>query len=155
MSSYIHFFVRKGNEFAPIGTYGRSTFVYSAFEVDAPWEHIAAVDIKTLDRAKNRLLNIGNLRSDIAAADETIGRIEAFNNSIAEKMEAIARIKDEIKEMNETIEDVLSARHFIGFLYDILDEAEYSSQLNANEYLYVGMECGSDVSVKDIMAKKI
>lgn len=151
MSSYIHFFLRCGDKFLPIGTYGRSTHIYQAFEHFAPWERIRPVTIHFLDGVKNTLKDLDSLVSDITAARERIFQIGAFNNSIDEKLNAINSIEEEIAESKEEVEEIRNARNFIGFLYDILDEAEYSSaQLNANEYLYVGLECGGSVTVADI-----
>ena len=68
MSSYVHFFVRKNDVFAPIATYGRSSKIYYAFDQFAPY-------------GKIRALTASNLR---VADSEYLDRAEDFENQIRE-----------------------------------------------------------------------
>ena len=156
MSTYIHFFVRKHDNFAPIGTYGRSTWVFHAFESIAPWEKITVLGYKELGAAKASL-SLDSVNAEIENAKARIAQVSSFNNSIEDKLAAVNAIEDEISEMRETVEEIKNARAFIGFLYDILDEAEFCplDGVEGNAYLYIGMECGKNVTTKDILAKKI
>ena len=152
MSSYIHFFVRRNDTFIPIGTFGRSTRIYAAFEHMAPWERIRALNTDLLKFARAYLKSEEEINREIDAAHARINTIAAFNNGVDEKMAAIDEVREEIKGWQEFAHEEREARAFIGFLYGILDEAEYNSLegFGASACLYVGMECGSDVSVKDI-----
>lgn len=153
MSSYIHFFVRKHNEFAPIGTYGRSTCVYELFDHRAPWEQIAPVNYEMLNRVKDDLREkMTENDAAISNAHKRIALIPSFNNSIEDKMDALLEEEAAMEGLTERRKELDSARAFIGFLYDILDAVEYGNDdsLKSTEYLYVGMECGSSVSERNI-----
>jgi len=154
MSCFIDFFVRKGDEFAPIGTYGRSTKVYEAFEALAPWEKIAPVTTERLKSALQRLGTGDYIRNEIDKANERIDRIGKFSNSVEEK---ICAIHDELKLIDELREELLETERaiaFCNFLRDIISEAEYSHKLDMNQYVYVGIECGSDVDASMIENSK-
>lgn len=154
MSCFIHFFVRKGDEFAPIGTYGRSTKVYEAFEALAPWEKIAPVTTGRLKGALQRLGTGDYTRNEIDKANERIDRIGRFSNSVEEK---ICAIHDELELIGELREDLLETEQaiaFCNFLRDIMGEAEYNPKLDMSQYVYVGMECGVDVDASMIENSK-
>lgn len=158
MSSYIHFFVRVNDKFAPIGTYGRSTQIYAAFEQLAPWEKVRSLNFHLLDIAKANLPDKHSLLDSISSDRERIQLITTFNNDIDAKLDAIHELEAGIAEAEEFLREVENARSFIGFLYDILDEAQYSSGqlvLDAENYLYVGMECGDYITAEKIETSKI
>ena len=59
------------------------------------------------------------------------------------KEEAIFEVHTYIDEAKEDIEGFQTAKNFIRFLLNMLDEAEYSEDgLDVNKYLYAGIECG-------------
>ena len=153
MSSYIRFFVRKYDEFAPIGVYGRSTKVYELFSARAPWEQIAPVTYEVLNAIKDDLREwaVDNAAA-ISKAHARMRLIPSFTNSIEDKMDAIAEEESYLEELNDKAKELNTAAAFISLLFDILDAAEYSGDngLKSNEYIYFGVECGSSVSVKNL-----
>lgn len=153
MSSYIHFFVRKRDEFAPISIYGRSTKIFQLFNARAPWKQIAPVTYDVLNSVKDDLReHMAASKAAIDKARERIKLIPSFANSIEDKMDAMAEEESYLEELNDEAKEWDAAAAYIGFLYDILDAAEYGNDeaLKSNEYLYFGVECGSAVSVKDL-----
>lgn len=151
MSSYIHFFIRKGDTFVPIGTYGRSTKVYEAFQHDAPWEQIRAITASDLDRIRATLMSEEYYDTQLTKVRRKIELVGTFTNSIEDKMEALDELEAEIDDWKDMRKETRAARAFIGFLYDILDEADYGdSVMDPTAALYIGMECGSNVTVANI-----
>ena len=99
MSQYMHFFVRKGDNFLPIGTYSRNTTLYEALSLSAPYEAIRPLTMEKINEV------ISTLIDEEKHAEDTISSLEAknkliatFNNSTEEKMELI-------NENDETIND--------------------------------------------------
>ena len=144
MSSYLHFFLRDGDKFLPLATYGRGSQLYQLFTDAAPYAKIAPVTNAVLDRIKNDARSsIERSRAEISRIEDRIRLIGTFNNSIDEKIELIHDQDDFLVEMREDIEEKNMAMAFISFLYDILDEAHYGEEgLDAEAYLYCGIECG-------------
>jgi hypothetical protein len=152
MSSYIHFFIRKGDTFIPIGTYGRSTRVYEAFEHDAPWEQIRAVTAADLDRIRNTLISEEYYDTQLAELRRKMELIGTFTNTIEDKIDALDELEAEMEDWKDARKETRAARAFIGFLYDILDEADYGdATMDPAATIYVGMECGYNVTAESIM----
>ena len=147
MSAYISFFIKgKDDNFYPIATYSRSTYVYKAFSDwgYAPWEKITP-----LNRTKllNVRMSLNKFFSDYTLSlteyEERIAQIvQMTNNSVDEKLEAIENEQSSIKEINEIIDEIRRALTFISFLEEILDCAAYGEdeKLNPETYLYAGVE---------------
>ena len=147
MSAYISFFVRgKDDNFYPIATYSRSTYIYSVFSDwgYAPWEKITPLDRNKL---LNVRINLNKLFSDhtlsLTEYEERIAQIvQMTNNSVDEKLEAIENEQSCIKEIKLTMDEIKHAHAFIRFLEDILDSVAYGEDegLNPEAYLYAGVE---------------
>lgn len=152
MSSYIYFFAHKNGVFVPIGHYGRSTEIYSVFNEMAAWEQIRPLTRHELKCAKDSLRTEEFYTQRIEELRARIGYINTFNNTIEEKLRAIEEVEEEIDELREDRKEVRNARAFIGFMYDILDEAEYieSADMDPDDCIFIGLECGSNVSAADI-----
>ena len=155
MSSYIHFFVRKGDVFAPIATYGRSTRIFDCF-AGAPWEKIRAVSADELREASEGLrIDEPYIEQEIARAQNRIKTISSFSDSIADKLAAISDEEDMIAELRENLEELREAQSFVRFLRDVAAEAEYDGEglRDIDHYVYVGMECGTNVCAQDVVGE--
>ena len=161
MSAYLHLFVRKGNEFVPIATYGRATLIYEMFDPYAPWEKIAPINGLILADIGERLRDKLQLyKSEIEKVAREIEFIATTNNPIDEKLRAVAELQDSRAELESQITEIDHALHFISFLSDIRVEAyealittldgQALTELKPDSCLYAGIECGRYVSVTDI-----
>lgn len=152
MSSYIHFFARKGDVFVPLGVYGRSTRVYNAFESLVSYGHIRALSADELMIAHSYLLSEADFEAKIASIRKRIELITKFNNSIGDKINVIHDLEEEIEESRELQRDERDARAFIGILHGIIDVAAFGNvnSFNPDECVYAGIECSNEVSVQDI-----
>lgn len=144
MSSYLHFFLRDGDKFLPLATYGRGSQLYQIFDDAAPYAKIAPVTVHILDRIKDDARSsIERSRAEISRIEDRIKLIGTFTNSVEEKLEFIHEEDDFLTEAREDIEEKNMAMTFISFLYDILDEARYGEEgIDSESYVYMGVECG-------------
>lgn len=151
MSSYLHFFLRDNDKFLPIGTYGRGSELYQAFNDAVPYAKIAPITNAVLDSIKDDLRSsIEGSRAEERRIEDRIQLISSFNNSVEEKIEALYNLDDYLVEAREDVEAKNLAMAFISFLYDILDEALYGCEgIDPEAYIYAGIECG-DPKIEDI-----
>ena len=77
MSQYTQIFVRKGNDFVEIGSYGRSSSIAEFFNDYAPWSFV-----KELTNS-----GIGEIIDNIKT------RIQGFKDIIAKRKELIEQVK--------------------------------------------------------------
>lgn len=163
MSAYIHFFIRGGNQFYPIGTFCRSSEIYQICMENGfgyVWEQITPITKEKLTYIDKAIANrLKETDENINDYEDMIASIAKMDNSIEEKMSAIMNSKETIADFKETKEEILQAQGFINTLFDILEEAEdtkydddESRHIDANKYLYVGIECAYP-TVDDIIGE--
>lgn len=139
MSSYIHVFARKNETFVELLCYCRSSELYQALHHYAPYEEIAPLGSAQLVDAKSEFVDRLDIAREFNAADELIvTQIGSWSNTVDEKLEAINEIQRSISERKEEMNELEAAIHILEFL------------LNVEAELYIGKECGSDVTVYDI-----
>lgn len=144
MSSYIQFFMRRGDEFIPLMTYSRSNTIYQIFEHILPWEKIKAISYDTISE------KIAECNSLVSKNEEKIKELNqkktlvaSFNNSVEEKMQVLFDIDEAIEEYNEDIAMGNRAAYICIFLQDLMEEVMYgeeSEKYDKNEYIYGGYE---------------
>ena len=140
MSSYIQFYIKKKGIYVPIGTYCRSSVIYRNFEADwgvlkplTQWRlRNIMTELKEEEERFNKQIDENKLKIDF---------IQEANNSMEEKMHTLSDILYEIDEVQESIEEVQYAIYFVKFLDDILDECDDYNDLDADNYIYYGIEC--------------
>ena len=140
MSQYIHVFVRCNDEFVELFCYGRNSEFYRVMKDCAPWEKIARLTHEQIREARADLIGeIEAYKSNIAENSRMISVISNWNNSIEDKLKIINKYQEGI---DETKQDMDEARDTLNMLTVLL---------NVEAELYIGEECGRDVSVKDIV----
>ena len=152
MSSYIHFFLRKGNEFAPIGSFTSSSLIYRIFHCSAPYNGVRSIEylqLKCILEDINKKIN--RIKDNIAAAGIDKTEILAANNDLASKLDYInEHINPYIADVQMELDEASYAANFVQVIKDILDEASCAG-LDIDNYLYVGIECGYNITVDDIV----
>ena len=157
MSQYINFSLRHGDEFIPIATFQRPTFLYDIFHNYVPYEKVRAITPDTLKNIRYDIdETIHRINNSILRLQETKEDIIRFNNSFFEKYEAISNIKDDIEEQKEYLHEIEDTKVIVGFLQDMLDEAMFSEEdakakIDYTKFLYAGIECYNP-SLEDIEA---
>ena len=141
MSSDIHVFARKNDEFIELLCYGRSSDLYQSLNFGAPYEHIAPLTQERIEDAINELEAAQEEDQEYDARDKaTIAQVGSWNNTINEKFEAINELQRAIDERSV---DMRMRATTIGILRFLL---------NVEADLYYGVDCGSDVTVNDIVS---
>jgi len=142
MSSYISFFVRVNDTFAPIGSWSRNSEMYQAMQDWCPYEKIRAFSF-------NDLMNVVKELEDKAreADEKRCQMIMQANNSVEEKMEAVNEIESNYEEMDSFIEEVQFAADTLRVFCNMIDDfkfAEIKFTNDYNHYIYAGIEvCGT------------
>jgi len=156
MSQYIHIFVRSDkDEFVPIHCSNRGSVIYDTFSVYAPYEKIAPVTADILDKVdKDIRCRLKEYQDGIDKYEKKIELVSRMAGTSAdERLEHINDYMDTIKECREDMEQLERASQYVTFLRDILDEKECDvSYYDGRDIpvLYMGIECGTQVSLKDI-----
>lgn len=147
MSSYIQFFMRRGDEFIPLMTYSRSNTIYKIFEHILPWEKIKAISYDSLS-AKIAQCNslVSENEEKVKELNQKKTLVASFNNSVEEKMEALSDIDEAIEEYNEDIAMGNRAAYICIFLQDLIEEIMYDEEpkkYDKDKYIYGGYEVGT------------
>ena len=144
MSAYIQFFIRSNDNFIPIGYYSRNNTIYEYFQSYAPWDAITVIGRDLLidisqTIAKDR--NLLNKNIDDAKKEKQL--IASFNNSVEDKLIAIAEYNQMIAAYEQELKELTFADCFVCVLDDILSN-------NGNDCIYIGIEVGLP-TVSDIV----
>ena len=151
MSAYIQFFIRHNDDFLPIGVFSRANVVYQVFNSIAPWEKLRPISTMHLNEAAKEVNELINRdKKALARLDEREKLVATFNNSVEEKLEALADYGEYKNEVVKELESEEGARAYIHMLYNVLDSIEYDKRFDMGAYLYVGIEVG-DPTVEDLI----
>lgn len=140
MSAYIQFFIRHEDTFLPIGVFSRNNVIYQVFDDIAPWEKLRPISEMHLNDVDNIIKGLIKEGEDALACEaEERKLIASFNNSVEEKLIALADHNEFIKEIKDDIKNAEAAQRYVWTLRDILESIEYTD-FNKQPYIYVGIE---------------
>lgn len=159
MSCYTCFFIRRENDFVPIGSFSRNNTIaraFSDYHFEAPWEKISALDTKDIQEIIAGVME--NKQFDLNTIDKyekKIAEIKSMEASLSERMKMIDEYRGYIDEVREDYEDWDYAHSYLSFLLGILDEIRYSDygedkKYDVDNYIYFGLEIGHP-TVNDIV----
>ena len=144
MSQYLEFFVRHNDDYLPIASYCGSSAYMEMFDNYVP----SYSGLRTVTESM-----LGSVRADVQQKikenEQFIKRCEKLkhdilqaNNSMEEKLDYMAGEDQSIEETEDENEALVGVDHFIDFLYEILEEAEFGEHegIQKDKYLYVGIE---------------
>lgn len=141
MSQYTEIFVRKNDTFIEISSTGRGSILSEMFESYVVWEKIKLVSKERLKDIYNEYKeNLEKWRGRIDELQEMITRIQGMNNSLEDKLTAINDYEDMIEDDQDRIEAIEYGLNVLTLLQNLDDEVD----------VYVGLECGPDVTVEDV-----
>lgn len=154
MSQYTQIFVRKGNDFIEIGSYGRSSSIAEFFNDYAPWEKVRELTSSEVGNIINNIKSsIQEFKDTIAKRKELIEQVKTWNNSVEEKRELINEYMEYNTEDEEIIEEMSYALHVAQFLSSAIYEHDinwkYGDHAEGDKNLgliYLGIEVGYDVT---------
>ena len=120
MSSYIHVFARKNDEFVELLRYGRSSSLYRGLSRFVPYEKIAPLTNEQICNVINELEGDQTEDRSYNERDKAlIAQIGSWTNTIHEKFEAINDLEQAIAEREQDLEERETAIGILRFLLDI------------------------------------
>lgn len=158
MSSYMHFFVRVGDKFAPIATYLRSSKPYEAFERCAPYEKIKALQLRNLDAAEEDFREgIESYQKSIEREKAKLEWLKTASFSSEERMDLYYECTQSIEDYEEELPQLERGLAFCSFLREMISEAKDESKYGENPlgldpaaYIYIGIDCDSHPTLEDL-----
>ena len=153
MSMYVNFYIKVNDKFAPIGTFNRNSAIGEAFTNRVPFEKVGPITALQLNsmRVDYRAREF-DIKEGIDECKQLIEQILKMDNSVDEKMDAIAETNEEIGYKTESLNRTKQVVNWIDFLSTIIEEAEdeekYSDNvlgLKADAYVYAGVEASTEV----------
>jgi len=148
MSSYVNFYLRVNDVFAPIGSYSRNSEIYKAIEHYSIYGKIIPLKYDMIKSILEDIeQSISNVQATIQKDNETCHLVMSSQNSLAEKLDTIHTIKDGIADAYKLIEELQFAYALFHIYEDILDEIEYGLKAVGTDschYIYFGIDaCGT------------
>ena len=153
MSRSINFFIRGKDNFYPIGSYSGNTAIYQMFIESnvGSWEKVSPMTYLGIEQIRTSISeNKRGFGEMIIAYEDKIELIKKMKNSVEEKMEYISSYTKTIEEYKETVDELDKCYYFISFIEGMMEECEWSWDVNPEEYVYVGFEI-SNPSKEDII----
>lgn len=154
MSQYMSFFIRRdANIFVPLFTFSRSCALYQQFDYTVPYEKVRALSYSELEKYLGKCEScIVKLKDSVRKANERKTLIASFNNPVDEKVEALYEVEHDIREIEDSIQEVERAYYSILALIDIVDEIRFNPAYDKDNYIYAGIEV-CDPTDKDVVEK--
>lgn len=158
MSAYVNFYLRVNDKLAPLGSYSRSNMVYEITSHVLPWEKLIPVTQQMLNNWRDEAENKKQRMIDVKKADEMkCAQIMAANNSLDDKLDAVARIEENYDEMDDFIDECSYTADIFCHLSNIIDDYQYSDdetqfENDYNHYIYAGIEVSG--KLENIVADK-
>ena len=142
MSSYMHFFARSDHDdFIQLDHFSRNNIIYTIVNSNA---NVSYGAINLID---NQIFKscaaiaygyISDAKSNIQHYQNLINQISTFNNDIQDKLNAINDYKATIEDCEQELDEYQFAENFFVMLQNI------------QAPIYVGIECGSLVTLENI-----
>ena len=147
MSQYIEFFVKsKEDNFTCIASFPRSHIIYQTLVNEVPYGKICKLNFSSISRVILSLTEKKvEWRKRKEEYDNMWDRIGTFNNSVQEKLEAMAEFREALLEIKENIDDIDNAINYLKVFQLMVEEMQTDSTIG----LYCGIEVG-EPTVEDI-----
>lgn len=153
MSTYIDFFIRRGDEFIPISDYSRNSIIYRIANSYAMWEKVSPLSKAGIEQMITEAEQQQRAYQESIAETKTkIAQLKDLSCTWNEALEYLDEYEEAIQEYEQDIKEARYAKHFFGFLIDIIETVQYADkkEYDYNDYIYVGIEIGHP-TVKDIV----
>ena len=152
MSSYVNFYLRINDNFAPIGDFSRNSKVYETYYGCgfSSYERILPLHEEHLRILKDYVIR--KIKTEKETKERYEKRISlimnAENTPLNEKLEEIDYIEEAIGEISQDIEEYEYARNYFDFLEDMIVNYHFSDKSFENDYfhyIYAGIEANGDL----------
>lgn len=153
MSVYIDFFIRRGDDFIPLSDYSRNSIIYKIANSYAMWEKVSPLSKAGIEQMITEAERQQRAyQESIAETKIRIAQLKDLSCTWNEALEYLDEYEEAIQEYEQDIKEARYAKHFFGFLIDIIETVQYADkkEYDYNNYIYVGIEIGHP-TVKDIV----
>lgn len=153
MSVYIDFFIRRGDDFIPLSDYSRNSIIYKIANSYAMWEKVNPLSKAGIEQMITEAERQQRAyQESIVEVKAKIAQLKDLSCTWNEALEYLDEYEEAIQEYEQDIKEARYAKHFFGFLIDIIETVEYADkkEYDYNNYIYVGIEIGHP-TVKDIV----
>lgn len=153
MSAYINFFIRRGDDFISLSDYSRNSIIYKIANNYAMWEKVSPLSKVGIEQMINEAERQQRAyQESIAETKARIAQLKDLSCTWNEALEYLDEYEEAIQEYEQDIKEARYAKHFFGFLIDIIETVQYADkkEYDYNNYIYVGIEIGHP-TVKDIV----
>lgn len=153
MSVYIDFFIRRGDNFIPLSDYSRNSIIYRIANSYAMWEKVSPLSKAGIEQMITEAERQQRAYQESIAETKTrIAQLKDLSCTWNEALEYLDEYEEAIQEYEQDIKEARYAKHFFGFLIDIIETVQYADkkEYDYNDYIYVGIEIGHP-TVKDIV----
>jgi len=140
MSQYVNFFIRHDNgKYISLTSFSRSNPIYEALEYLVPsYEGATLLTTSIYNEAYTNLTrNINAFEESIKEYKEENENIIKMSDPLDVKLEHIRENTRAIKDLEKEVDTYTAQRHYLSFLYELVDEWE------KNE-IWVGIEVDID-----------
>lgn len=150
MSSYIEFYVKAGDFYAPIYSETRSGAIYQAFQCQVPYENSRALTVKDLDEVRDdQQIDRSRLNEAIKDEMEKIEWLKSSNLPVEDRMEEYNSAREMVADYKEALEQTDRVLSFCNWLEEMMDEVRYMPDtckrlaVDPDNYVFVGIDCGN------------
>ena len=153
MSTYINFFIRRGDDFVPLGDYSRNSIIYRIANSYAMWEKVSPLSKAGIEQMITEAERQQRAyQESIVEVKAKIAQLKDLSCTWNEALEYLDDYEEAIQDYEQDIKEARYAKHFFGFLIDIIETVQYADkkEYDYNNYIYVGIEIGHP-TVKDIV----
>ena len=150
MSSYVNFYLRVNDTFAPIGSYSRNNKMYEYMDCYCPYEKIRPFTVDDFIEIINSLKdNKHNIKQARKTEKKHYTAIIQANNSVEEKLNALYESESSLKEMDKEIAEINFTINTLQIFCNMIDDFKYSTSDFSNDYnhyIYAGIEACGDIN---------
>ena len=154
MSSYIEFYLRKGENYLPLGAWSRNSKLYEVFKDFAEYGVATPITRKIISMIYTNINeNITDLKKQIKKCKKSIKFFNKSHLSYEDLIEGYNSFQLDIEDYKEELTALKRTKAWAYALNEILLEAEStcyeddeSLHINPDEYIYVGIDCGNPQS---------
>lgn len=151
MSSYVHVFLRVDTDtFIQIACDSRSSKLYYYLSGYAPYGQIMYFSAEHIASVKEKIEeDLSDYYKDIDCYQARIKDIGTWANSVEDKLEAVHDLSIRTLELEQEIDEIKALQIRLSVFEDMIDLDYYDEDAPMRQ-LWIGIECGSVVSVNDI-----
>ena len=146
MSSYVNFYLRANEIFAPIGSYSRSSEVYKAIDKYVGYNELVSLTPEIFNDVIQEVEEkIARMRKRRAVDENRIRLImDSANSTMDEKLQAVNDIECNFEEMDAYVDELNFAADVMRVFINMIDAYEYGGDggldNDPNHYIYAGID---------------